>query len=178
MRAPVFAPLARSNRLSLYVLVAFALGSGGAQPAAAALNTHGATRTAPNAVFANPLTSPLSGEVLTATNVEVVEVKCQEQGAHSTFSASGTATGPFPGSFTAKGGWRTRSLYSQEWIFHESFTIMSGTSEIHGHVAQLGGPGWCGEYGSTRTLKYTAGHWAGSASTTGISEGVFSETFL
>ena len=49
------------------------------------------------------------------------------------FKASGTATGPYPGTFTAKGTYNVCETYCP-WFFSESFTITSGTAIISGTI--------------------------------------------
>jgi hypothetical protein len=79
----------------------------------------------------------LRGEVLTAKIVSVhyrvstCGVKCQWD---TNFKASGVATGPYPGTFVAEGGWDGGFAYSSG-DFHESFTITSGTRTVSGRVA-------------------------------------------
>lgn len=53
------------------------------------------------------------------------------------FKASGTATGPYPGTFTASGSYNFCEVYCM-WTFGESFTITSGTAKISGTISKLG----------------------------------------
>lgn len=54
-----------------------------------------------------------------------------------TFSVRGAATGPYPGTFTATGGWDAfaRLPSIEVWSFNESFTITSGSSQISGTIS-------------------------------------------
>ena len=66
------------------------------------------------------------------------QVKCHKvkgmSGAFSvTFSTSGAATGPYPGTFTAAGTWGVNQL--EQASFDESFTITSGASTISGGMS-------------------------------------------
>jgi hypothetical protein len=54
------------------------------------------------------------------------------------FKASGTAAGPYPGTFTANGNYYFCEFYCM-WTFGESFTITSGTAKISGTISALGG---------------------------------------
>jgi hypothetical protein len=87
-------------------------------------------------------------------------------GAYTTCSfhtiAPGTATGPYPGSFTASGGW---TFYSDGpmgpfWTFGEGFTISSGSTQIKGSIYQQNtgfGPPFPGVYQYTTTDGYSGG---------------------
>jgi hypothetical protein len=106
---------------------------------------------------AKPLTTPLSGEVFSASNVTVKTTKCgggQIQGKVATFGASGKTEGPYRGTFSAKGdwGWSSFPLGRGTWHFNESFGITSGTRTISGKVAGFShgfGPGiTCKSFGS------------------------------
>jgi hypothetical protein len=55
------------------------------------------------------------------------------------FRVRGVATGPNPGTFTAKGVWGS-AFPEQGWFFRESFVITSGSQTIDGHI-DAGGSG-------------------------------------
>jgi hypothetical protein len=59
------------------------------------------------------------------------EVDCHASFDNSTFSASGTASGPYPGTFAAKGYWGPNP---QGYYFAGSFKIRSGASKISGTI--------------------------------------------
>lgn len=54
------------------------------------------------------------------------------------FKAGGTATGPYPGTFTANGSYNFCYFYCV-WSFGESFTITSGTAKISGTIFKMRG---------------------------------------
>lgn len=163
-------------------ILVFALGSSGARSAPPPFRSllHSVNPTVPNAAFANPLTSPLSGEVLTATKYELAVVSCRLHGGKTTFTASGTATGPFPGTFTATGTWHHHGTpYKISLHFRESFTIKSGMREISGHIELLNNANYgagCEEIQNPDLHYKTDDHWTGVASA-GISNSGFSEAF-
>ena len=74
----------------------------------------------------------LDGETLTATTTVLTpSAGCGLQQAGSVnFSASGTATGPYPGTFTETGNWSFDLITEQ--TFETSFTITSGTRVLSG----------------------------------------------
>jgi hypothetical protein len=75
--------------------------------------------------------SELSGEMLTSTKVRS---HCHgKKSVSSDFHAHGSASGPFPGTFTASGS--AKSYYSDGGTsLDERFTITSGSEEISGHI--------------------------------------------
>ena len=73
------------------------------------------------------------------------------------FSARGTATGVYPGTFVTTGNWYTFSRPVLTWVFNESFTITSGSLQISGSIAAHGngnGPSECLTFGPA-DLKYS-----------------------
>ena len=74
----------------------------------------------------------LDGETLTATTTVLTpSAGCGLQQAGSVnFSTSGTATGPYPGTFTETGNWSFDLITEQ--TFETSFTITSGTRVLSG----------------------------------------------
>jgi hypothetical protein len=100
-----------------------------------------------------PLISSLKGEVFTASHVKLgvasdgacpgVKPQCKTGGSvGNSFSARGTAKGPYPGRFTAKGSWvRVWTILiclPCYWKFTESFTITSGSTTISGTISGKG----------------------------------------
>jgi hypothetical protein len=73
------------------------------------------------------------------------------------FSASGTATGPKPGTFTAAGAWGNGGLPVPNWYVDGSFSITSGSSTIDGTFGAVGvdfgGPTSC-----TAVEKFSVGY--------------------
>lgn len=66
----------------------------------------------------------------------------------SKFRTRGTASGPYPGTFSANGSYTQHS--SGGWSFEEFFTIHVGSSEISGSIGQGGsgeGPFSCKSFG-------------------------------
>ena len=53
------------------------------------------------------------------------------------FKATGTATGPYPGTFTASGSYYFCEVYCM-WTFGESFAITSGITKISGTISEFG----------------------------------------
>jgi hypothetical protein len=90
--------------------------------------------------LAKPFTSPLGGEVFTASNV-TVRPKCSRNPHTTRFSGSGATSGPYPGTFVASGSWRLGLggfPPKPYWGFSEFFTITSGTRTISGSVGGNG----------------------------------------
>jgi hypothetical protein len=120
-----------SHAFSGCILVAMLTACGGAQmpPLAGALSQ--------STLGVNPDTK-LSGEVLSGTNVRLRYPynQCPFFGiAVVDFIASGTATGPYPGTFRAKGQWSSENQYRNTHTgFDEHFTITSGSASYSGGV--------------------------------------------
>lgn len=98
--------------------------------------------------LAAPQVGPLNGETLTGTVTVRAGSYCHnEHDADGFFTASGTATGPYPGTFTASGHfWDVNDSGSFFiWGFEENFFITTSSGSIGGFVnvsAQYsGGPG-------------------------------------
>ena len=82
------------------------------------------------------LDSPLSGEVFTGSNIHLT---CHKGGGSPDlvrvkFSVSGTASGPYPGTFTAHGRWGVSGGYFEGFGLRESFTISSGKYTFSGRI--------------------------------------------
>lgn len=128
----------------------------------------------------HPLSSPFSGESLTGTRRHV-RVGCHDtnKGFTARFTASGVASGPYPGTFTAHGHLQYRNGYSEGFDFGESFTISSGKRTFSG---RLSGSGEyivrCPEISLGNLTFEIEGHnWTGN-STAEISKESLSESFL
>jgi hypothetical protein len=82
--------------------------------------------------------STLTGETLSGSSSQGNERACL----NPTFSVSGTATGPYPGTFTEAGTWAPLSS-----SFSATFTITSGTTTITGSkTVSRGTPGLSGTF--------------------------------
>jgi hypothetical protein len=143
-------------------------------------------RAASGAPFARALPASLSGEVLTATNVAVTRARrCHAPyRVNATFTASGTATGPYPGTFSASGSWDRFFDDFVTWGFQESFTITSGSNTIQGTAATSGSFGpptpvlRCfrfGPAGQKFDVRYSSPTGSGAMSTARIQD---SQTFV
>ncbi len=115
-------------------------------------------------------TTPRVGSDSSSTErlIGIAKLKCRYESDIPTtsFRASGTATGPYPGTFTAKGGWWFyNSLQGLIWAFHESFTIRSRTSTVSGTFfpgTEGGGrTPWCRRF--VNSVPYTSGSKTGNA---------------
>lgn len=133
--------------------------------------------------------SGVAGEQLSGVKVKLRAGNCMPlSGGVVNFTASGTATGPYPGTFTAKGDWEFRPLsFPQSSYFHERFTITSGTISFSGHSTrswqEVGpqAPGMsCASFGpitaDNRLRYHTNSHGSGSVTGTGVSQGQLDET--
>ena len=127
---------------------------------------------------ANADTSPLKGEVLTASDVTV-----RLRDKDFKFVASGGAKGKYRGTFVAKGSW-SFSLDADHWGFQESFTIRSGGRAISGTISGGGngiGPIKGPTFGPVSTrgvLKYTYRSWSGPVTTNKIKRRSLRESLL
>jgi hypothetical protein len=136
-------------------------------------------------VALNSVAPPSSAsEVLTATDVTVSSYCPTTEGA--SFSASGTATGPYPGTFTASGYWNSgEALEHFFWDFRESIKIMSNTLTIHVHIKRVRGSHRptrfisCDSFGGVGhpiAMKYKSNYATGIAEIEIIQQGDLSET--
>ena len=152
-------------------------------PAAQTLTGSAIHRTAsPNdAVSEQVASNPASPEILAGK----AKVKCGNR--KTRFSAHGTATGSYPGTFTASGSWDSREITGHhaqwimccEWYFTENVTITSGSSTISGSMNGFGmGPGapFSCTAVSNLALPYRTSIGNGNADIEAIQQGDFSET--
>ena len=129
----------------------------------------------------HPMGSPMSGEVLTATSVHVTCNRTRTYKTRGKFSVSGTASGPYPGTFTAHGRWILVDwIYGLSFGLNEYFAISSGKNTFSGRMRQDNNYEF---YGSpckpaSSDLKYFLENsgWTGSASVH-ISKHSFREAF-
>ncbi len=182
MYSPIHVSFVRPNLLAACAVLVFAGCSSGAQFTSAPpfLSPHPVGQSASRATLpddASPqqLSSPLGSEYLSGT--ATLPQGCPN---YVNFTASGTATGAYPGTFAAGGRW---ILYPFGWRFDQSFTITSGAYTVSGKISG-GGQGFanCHKFGR-RSLPYTATvkigafirHASGSAAVINISPGSLSE---
>jgi hypothetical protein len=106
---------------------------------------------------------PSQQETLTSKNVGIV---CSKHlVTESYFTAKGTASGPVPGAFTARGTWYQKDANS--WTFRESFGISSRGKFVSGKIRGSASTRDtfkidCTQFGPA-TLTYTAGSATGGA---------------
>jgi hypothetical protein len=102
------------------------------------------------------------------------------------FAASGTATGPYPGTFVVSGTWDDFIDDLFIWDFNESFTITSGGHKISGTAFVQGSSGesvpWirCRRFGPAGTrfgITYSVNSGSGRIATREIVNGAFHQTF-
>ena len=144
--------------------------SGGAQvsPAAPADALGAARILAPNAF----------GEVLSAHKVTVKKQLCIKGSTVVTFSANGTAKGPYPGTFKSTGTWNyTKIPGNNIWTFSQKYVITSGSgSEVDGTITGNGSKikATCKEFGpatGSAKMRFTLLQNTGSATTSAIHNG-------
>ena len=121
---------ARRGHVARVALAATALVMAAASTVVAAAPS-GATPPSP-AASPRARAATLDGEVLSAASTAIsTGTGCgQQQAGSPTFSVSGTATGPYPGTFTEIGSWSFDLLTEQ--TFETSFTITSGAKVLNG----------------------------------------------
>lgn len=150
--------------------------SSGAQPPAPDLG-------APGVGFQTSLDSgqSISGEVLSGSSLQI---SCQDkkgETVQATFTVSGTASGPYPGTFAASGEWSINAYAEILRNLRESFSVESGGRTLTGRIyAKYSEPNIsCGTF-SSKHLNYGVDHrrWHGTASATinGGSAPSFNET--
>jgi hypothetical protein len=133
---------------------------------------------------------PLNGETFSSTNAQVTKVRpCRAPiPVNVKFTASGTAAGRYPGTFTVTGTWNAFFDDFYVWRFNESFTITSGRHKISGTASTQGsGSGsqvpWvrCHRFGPAGTrfgITYSVPSGSGRISTRAIEENAFHQTFF
>jgi hypothetical protein len=84
----------------------------------------------------------------------------------------GTAKGPYPGTFTASGGWTSGEHIGHSFI--ESFTISSGSSQVTGSISFHT---FSGQGGPVGTYQYVSSVGNGTAQVEVIRRKDFRETF-
>lgn len=98
-------------------------------------------------------------EVLASNKVKVQPQHCGSNISQTTFATNGTATGVYPGTFSASGRWGIRSA-NPAWYFSEGFTIAYPPFNIIGSIFQrrVGLPTvlWCYSFFRTAHFPYTA----------------------
>ncbi len=111
------------------------------------------------------------GEVFKARRIVVKKQSCiASQSGEATFSAKGTASGPFRGKFVASGQWNFYSVGGQtQWTFAETFKI-TGQRPADGTVTGNGSHiiATCKTFGpvsSLKELQYHLGMASGAATT-------------
>jgi hypothetical protein len=170
----------RSYALSVCAAAAMLASCGGAtQPSLLNGMEDNATQLAFNSV--TPLSS--ASESLTATDVSISSYCPGTDGA--SFSASGTATGVYPGTFTANGYWNDGpNPHHWIWDFRESVKISSNALTIHVHIHHVQGSHKesrfinCKRFGGIGhpiTVKYKSYYGFGKAEIENIQQRSFSE---
>ena len=136
---------------------------------------------------------PLKGEVFSATDVQLTRHRrCRAPiPTNVTFTASGSATGPYPGTFTMMGQWY--SLVDDDFLLFglsETFTITAGRQTVNGTVAYegqgSGGPTqlpWIrchrfGPAGRKFQMQYSVSSNSGIMGTRAIEDGQLHQTFF
>jgi hypothetical protein len=111
------------------------------------------------------------GEVLSSKHVSVKKQSCISGTGTATFSAKGTAKGPSPGTFSAKGEWNFFAAGGQTtWTFSETFKI-EGKQPADGTITGVGSgnTATCTTFGpvtKSSVLQYHLGTASRSATTT------------
>jgi hypothetical protein len=123
----VFARIGRTRAVTGVVALLAGCALGGMAP------SHPATAAQLNALV---VSAHLGGEGLTASQVKVVSSGCFGDHQQARFTANGTATGAYPGTFSSTGGWAISAFGG--WDFAESFTITSNPYTIAGSMSFRG----------------------------------------
>jgi hypothetical protein len=180
------------NALGLCAVAAILSGCGGGSGAAPlpipAVQTH---LNNPGSVDGAASPNDAASEQLAskAANREVLagkaKLKFGKEG--TTFTARGTATGSYPGTFTASGSWESGEsngghaqwICCPWWIFSEAFTITSGSSSISGRITGMGmDDGLLGNVVSNLELPYSTSIGNGNAYIKRIKQGRFHQTLF
>lgn len=159
--------------LRICAAIAILAGCGGSQvpigPVQLGKNTATTTRVGPpgsRAISSVRSASELSGEALTSTEVTLKQKDC-----HCTFRATGRATGPYPGTFTAKGYYRF--IIGDIGDLYEHLVIVSRATTVRVAVSGYGNVGR-GSWFKSSALQYRSGRGSGYAGAT-IREHSFEE---
>lgn len=140
---------------------------------------------------AQAVVTPLTGETLTGSGSSTT-TPCTGINPRSsytnTYDSSGTATGPYPGTYTEQGSVTVKN--GRVRAFSASFTIVSGTTTVTGTKSLHGGMGTgvCGLTGTvtwhndavyTATIETQTGTGTdkGDSTVDGFSGGTITETF-
>ncbi len=116
------------------------------------------------------------GEVFSSKRVTVKKQSCISGTGTSTFAAKGTAKGPSPGTFSAKGEWNFFVAGGQTtWTFSETFKI-DGKQPADGTITGVGSgnTATCTTFGpvtKSGVLQYHLGAASGSATTSRLKNG-------
>lgn len=136
--------------------------------------------------------TPLTGETLSGAGFSTT-TPCTGINPRSsytdTYDSSGTATGPYPGTYTEQGSVTVKN--GRVRAFSASFTIVSGTTTITGTKSLHGGNGtgvcgltgtvtWTNDafYDATITTPTDTGTDSGESHVDGFSGGTITETFV
>jgi hypothetical protein len=125
----------------------------------------------------NSLPAASFGEVLKASGIAVKKGVCiPGQSGNATFTAKGTASGPYKGTFTVSGQWSFVKISGQSlWTFAETFKI-TGAHPADGTVTGNGtdNTAACKTFGpvsSLTVLQYHLGSASGAATTNLLKKG-------
>jgi hypothetical protein len=136
-------------------LAACAATGSGAQTA---VQSHPVFSTVPGATVQQTNATALIDENLRANNAKIQPQNCGSLISRTTFTATGAASGTYPGTFTTTGVWGVRSLGG--WYFQQQFTVDSPPYRVVGSIFFRGlGQShvlWCYSLFHTAHFPYTA----------------------
>jgi hypothetical protein len=104
----------------------------GTQPA---IQSQPSNAALPNTTLQQTEGATNGGEVLVSNKATLKSQNCGSNISRTTFATNGTATGIYPGTFSAAGQWGIRSS-SPAWYFSEGFTVASPPYNISGSIFQ------------------------------------------
>ena len=140
---------------------------------------------APDSVASAALPSLLAHEVLKGTDVMMTSCPPPGDSGSPTFAAKGTASGPYPGTFSETGYWELDLEVLS--VFHANFKIVSGSRTITGSATFTTGSAFAACDGRVykAPTHYSAAikqvgattHYAAGSSTVNIIYGSFTESF-